>query len=223
VGCFARDAATLKRVADVLLAPDTVKQPAQRLLIATDVFKRADAAVREALAPHVAKLGKLIGAQADQQVCPTDLNDWVEAFRPLQAYEAWQSDGAWIERTKPRFGPDVTRRFALAKSITVAQRDANQPTRDAVRKRMAELLANGGVLCLPTAPFPAPKRTILYAEIDAQRDRILAGTCIAGLSGFPQLNLPVGTVEGGPVGLSILGAAGTDRMLLDLAVAFAKA
>jgi Asp-tRNA(Asn)/Glu-tRNA(Gln) amidotransferase A subunit family amidase len=35
--------------------------------------------------------------------------------------------------------------------------------------------------------------------------------------------LPVGTVEGGPVGLSILGAAGTDRMLLDLAVAFAKA
>jgi amidase len=165
----------------------------------------------------------LIGAQADQQVCPTDLNDWVEAFRPLQAYEAWQSDGAWIERTKPRFGPDVTRRFALAKSITVAQRDANQPTRDAVRKRMAELLANGGVLCLPTAPFPAPKRTILYAEIDAQRDRILAGTCIAGLSGFPQLNLPVGTVEGGPVGLSILGAAGTDRMLLDLAVAFAKA
>jgi amidase len=88
---------------------------------------------------------------------------------------------------------------------------------------MAELLSHGGVLCLPTAPFPAPKRTILYAEIDALRDRILAGTCIAGLSGFPQVNLPVATVDGGPVGLSILGAAGSDRMLLDLAVAFASA
>ena len=38
-----------------------------------------------------------------------------------------------------------------------------------------------------------------------------------------QVNLPVATVDGGPVGLSILGAAGTDRMLLELAQAFAKA
>jgi amidase len=223
VGCFARDAATLKRVADVLLSPDTSPHQPQRLLVATDVFARADGAVREALAPHVAKLGSLIGAKADQQVCPTNLTEWVDAFRPLQAFEAWESDGAWIERTKPRFGPDVVRRFQLAKSVTRAQRDGHQPTRDAAKARLTELLAHGGVLCLPTAPFPAPKRTILYGEVDALRDRILAHTCLAGLSGFPQINLPVGTVEGGPVGLSILGAAGSDRMLLDVAVAFAKA
>src|SRR3954464_15175455 len=54
VGCFARDAATLKRVADVLLSQADVKQPAQRLLIATDLFARADSTVRDALAPHVA-------------------------------------------------------------------------------------------------------------------------------------------------------------------------
>jgi amidase len=223
IGCFARDAATLKRVADVLLPADPARQPPQRLLIATDIFARADPAVRDALHAPVAKLGKLIGAAAEQRVCPTDIGEWIEAFRILQSWEAWQADGPWIERTSPRFGPDVTRRFAFAKTITAAQRDAKQPVRDAQRARLAELLSHGGVLCLPTAPFPAPKRTILYAEIDALRDRILAGTCIAGLSGFPQLNLPVATVEGGPVGLSILGAAGTDRMLLDLAVAFEKA
>src|SRR5437879_5476323 len=81
------------------------------------------------------------------------------------------------------------------------------------RARMSELLSHGGVLALPTAPFPAPKRTILYGDIDGLRDRILGGTCIAGLSGFPQVTMPVATVDGGPVGLSILGAAGTDRML----------
>jgi amidase len=43
------------------------------------------------------------------------------------------------------------------------------------------------------------------------------------MSGFPQVNLPVARVDGGPVGLSILGAAGTDRMLLEIAQAFAKA
>jgi amidase len=223
VGCFARDAATLQRVADVLLAKDGARQLPQRLLIATDIFARADAAVRDALQPSVAKLGKLIGAAAEQQVCATDIGEWIEAFRILQSWEAWQTDGPWIERTAPRFGPDVVRRFAFAKTITAAQRDAKQTVRDAQRARLAELLSHGGVLCLPTAPFPAPKRTILYAEIDALRDRILAGTCLAGLSGFPQITLPVATVDGGPVGLSILGAAGSDRMLLDLAVAFEKA
>ncbi len=223
VGCFGRDAATLARVADVLLPTDAARQAPQRLLIATELFARADAAVRDALQPFVAKLGKLVGAQAEQQVCPTDLSEWIEAFRTLQAFEAWESDGPWIERCSPRFGPDVVRRFALAKSITRAQRDAKQPVRDFVRNRLAELLSHGGVLCLPTAPFPAPKRTILYGEIDALRDRILAGTCLAGMSGFPQVNLPVAAVEGGPVGLSILGAAGSDRMLLDLACAFEKA
>src|SRR5579871_4097733 len=149
VGCFARDAATLSRVADVLLPPDAARQPAQRLLIATDLFARADPAVREALKPFVAKLGTLIGAVAEQQACPSDLGDWIEAFRILQAYEGWQADGAWIERTNPRFGPDVTRRFQLCKSITSAQRDAKQPVRDGVRARLAELLAHGGVLALP--------------------------------------------------------------------------
>jgi amidase len=221
VGCFARDAATLARVADVLLPKDATKLQPQRLLIATDVFARADPGVRDALKPIVAKLGERVGAVAEQQVCPGDLADWVEAFRVLQSFEAWQADGPWIERTNPRFGPDVTRRFAFAKTITTAQRDARQPVRTAARARLAELLSHGGVLALPTAPFPAPKRTILYAEIDALRDRILAGTCPAGLSGFPQVNLPVATVDGGPIGLSILGAAGSDRMLLELAQAFA--
>lgn len=217
IGCFARDAATLARVADILLPADGERAIAQRLLVATGVFARAEPAARAALEPFVTRLGKLIGAQAEQTVAPTSLDDWVEGFRVLQGWEAWQTDGPWIERTNPRFGPDVTRRFDWARTITAAQRDRAQPVRDGARRRMAELLAHGGVLCLPTAPFPAPKRTIRYAEIDGLRDRILAGTCIAGLSGLPQVNLPVARVEGGPVGLSIVGAPGSDRLLLDLA------
>src|SRR4029077_1431568 len=45
VGCFARAPATLQRVAGVLLAKDGTRQLPQRLLIATDIFARADTAV----------------------------------------------------------------------------------------------------------------------------------------------------------------------------------
>jgi amidase len=47
-------------------------------------------------------------------------------------------------------------------------------------------------------------------------------TCIAGLGGLPQVSIPVGTVTGCPVGLSLIGWPGGDEALLDLAVALAR-
>jgi amidase len=40
--------------------------------------------------------------------------------------------------------------------------------------------------------------------------------CWSGLSGFPQLTLPLGTVEGAPFGISLLGPAGSDLALLEM-------
>jgi amidase len=42
-------------------------------------------------------------------------------------------------------------------------------------------------------------------------------TCIAGVGGLPQINIPVGTVAGCPAGLSFVGWPGGDEVLLDLA------
>ena len=42
-------------------------------------------------------------------------------------------------------------------------------------------------------------------------------TCIAGLSGTPQINLPLATVDGRPQGLSLIGPRGGDELLIDLA------
>jgi len=47
-------------------------------------------------------------------------------------------------------------------------------------------------------------------------------TCIAGVSGLPQVTIPVGTVAGCPVGLSFIGWPGADEALLELAVATSR-
>ncbi len=41
--------------------------------------------------------------------------------------------------------------------------------------------------------------------------------CIAGLAGLPQISLPLMTVDGCPVGLSLIGPPGRDRALIALA------
>jgi amidase len=47
-------------------------------------------------------------------------------------------------------------------------------------------------------------------------------TCIAGLSGLPQVTIPVGSVHGCPVALSFIGWDGGDEALIELSVKLAR-
>jgi amidase len=47
--------------------------------------------------------------------------------------------------------------------------------------------------------------------------RIIHLTCVAGLTGLPQVSLPLGNHGGIPVGLSLIGWRGSDTTLLALA------
>jgi amidase len=73
------------------------------------------------------------------------------------------------------------------------------------------------VLCLPTSPSPAPLKGLPLPDTDRFRARAILFTCVAGLAGLPQVSLPLGKVDGAPVGLSLIARPGADEMLLELA------
>ena len=89
--------------------------------------------------------------------------------------------------------------------------------RQEVRGRMAHLL--------PRAPSsacrPRRSRRRLRASrcrcIDPLRDRITCLCAQGGLAGHPQVNIPGATVDGLPVGLSIIGPRGSDASLVAVA------
>jgi amidase len=72
-------------------------------------------------------------------------------------------------------------------------------------------------LVIPTAPCAALERGADGPLISDFYRRALTLTSIAGHSGAPQITLPVSLDRGCPIGLSIVGAPGTDFALLDLA------
>ena len=84
---------------------------------------------------------------------------------------------------------------------------------------MAHLLAPDAILCLPTTPCPAPLRGQSISALTPVRDRILCLCAHGGLTGVPQVSLPGATLDDLPIGLSILGARGTDAMLVAVAQA----
>jgi amidase len=67
---------------------------------------------------------------------------------------------------------------------------------------------------MPTTPFPAPRKGLSLAALEPIRGRIAGLVAHGGLTGVPQVSLPGATVDGRPVGLSILGGRGTDAALV---------
>ena len=220
-GWFARDAAMFARVGQVLLGEAISAALPTTLVVAVDAFGQADDAVRTALAPMVDRLAKLIGRRHDDTMAPSGLAGWLRAQRVLQQSEAYATFALWLDRHNPRLAYSVARGLVAGAAWTDSDRSFAAITRREVTARMAHLLPPGTILCLPTTPFPAPLRGLPTSELAMPRERISALTCAAGHSGVPQVNLPGATVDGAPVGLSVIGGRGTDATLLAVARAFA--
>ena len=89
------------------------------------------------------------------------------------------------------------------------------------RTRMRKLLPPGTIICQPTTPFPAPLCGQPLSVLDPLRERITRLCCHGGLCGVPQVVIPGSTVDGLPLGLSIIGGPGTDATLVAVARALA--
>ncbi|MDP6564873.1 MAG: amidase [Alphaproteobacteria bacterium] len=217
VGWFSRKAGLMQRVGRVLL-PD-YRQPVapRRLLLARDAFGLVPAETRIALAPALAKLESRFESHAKVDVSDHGPDRWMPHFRTLQMHQVWQCHGDWVRRRKPAFGPGVAERFAMSATITEQAAVESGEVRRAVAARLHELLPPDTLLCLPTAPGIAPLRDTPEAALDAFRQQAMALTCIAGLSGCPQLSLPLAELDGCPLGVSLMAAPGGDEALLAFA------
>jgi amidase len=215
VGWFARDAAMLSRVGDVLL-PKASPKPIHRFRLVRDAIALADPGVATTLRRACAAFDideiSLFEGQEQQ---------WLECYRVLQGAEIWTQLGPWISSAKPRFGDSIAPRFADAASITPAEIVRYQPIRVLIARRVREALGDGIGLLIPTAPCIALRIDAGADEIGTFYCNALTLTSIAGHAGIPQISLQAGKVEGCPIGLSVLAWPGHDRALLDLGVRYA--
>ena len=223
-GWFARDADTFARVGDVLMDADPAPLPAQpRLLSPTDIWGLIAPEVLPAWDGALAKVKAVYGAAAPTTVVLESFEAMYWNFRYIQGREAWMTDGAFIERYAPVLGPGVKERFAWSKEVTDAQVVQAQAFRTRFRAHLAAILGSDGVLVMPTMPDVAPLRTADEASLESYRNNAVQMLCAAGLSGFPQISLPLASRNGAPLGLSLLGPAGSDKSLMAMAQRLATA
>ncbi len=217
-GYFARDVETFARVSAVLLGPDAAPLPEKiRLLKPLDIWAMLDADVTAAQAGPMARVQAALGLAQDTNVILDDVDTLFWRFRHIQGREAWIVDGPLIERFCPPLGPGIAERFAWSKTVTQEQFAQGTAYRERFKTHLTDLLGEGGVLVMPTTPDIAPLLGDGGEKMESFRNRSLQMLSVSGLSGFPQISLPLGEREGAPLGISLVGPAGSDLSLVKLA------
>lgn len=217
-GWFARDVDTFARVGDVLLGRDAAPLPATvRLLWPEEIWSMVDLPSRKALEIVAQNVQSVLGPAKPVQVVRESWDAMFWNFRYVQSREAWLTDGPLIERYAPPLGPGVSERFAWSRQVSDEQVNAARAFRAAFRTQLTALLGQDGVLLLPTMPDIAPLRSATDSSLEDYRNRATRMLCLAGLAGCPQLSMPLAHRDGAPLGLSLLGPAGSDQSLIALA------
>jgi len=214
-GWFSRDILTFAQVGDVLLGEDPAPLPAKiRLIRLTEVWNLLAPEVSESLLPASSRTETVLGKATDVAGFPGDFDALYWNFRYIQGREAWQTDGGFIERYHPPLGPGVRERFEWAKGVTDEQVMVARAYRRELTESLRALLGHDGVLMMPTMPDVAPLISQDAGSLEDYRNRAIRMLSISGMSGFPQISLPMAHRLGVPLGFSLLGPAGSDRSLI---------
>lgn len=141
-------------------------------------------------------------------------------FRVLQGAEIWQQHGAWISTHNPDIADDIKVRFDWCKTLSASEINQAKEQQAHIVAHLNMLFTKYDVLVIPTTPGIAPRCDADDETLANDRNALLSLTAIAGLTGLPQLHLPLFTLHNAPCGLSLVGKKDSDIALIKLAKAF---
>jgi amidase len=217
LGWLTKDASLLRQIGNLLLpnvnnaTPPNPSSP--KLVFLKEAFDVIHPEIADILHQQFSKFGDFTEVSLGNE----SLAEWADQFRILQGAEVWKNLGPWVSQHWEDVSPTIRARFEMARNLSSEQQTQAQRRWPEIKAKMDVLLQNNVVLVLPTVAGIAPLLNAPNDELEIYRKQCFQLLCISGLSGTPQINLPICTHSGAPLGISILGARGSDLQLLQIA------
>ena len=221
-GWFTRDIDLYLEIGKLLL-PDSGARFSRILRLPEQEAMLAGTAEMDAFETAAKSVEDIVGSATPAEISTLDIEQRYWTFRKIQSYEAWQAHGAWISAAERNLGPGVKDRFAFGSDISDAVYADETAEQKKLQNEFADLIADNGLIIMPTVPGAAPLAAASFEAVQDYRERALRLLSLSGLTGFPQLTLPLSTVSDAPFGLSLMGPRGSDRALLEIGSKIMKA
>jgi len=217
LGWFSKDASLLRQIGSILLPQvnnvTTSNPSSPKLVFLKEAFDVIHPEVADILYQQFSKYGAFTEVSLGNE----SLAEWADQFRILQGAEVWNNLGPWVSQHWDDVSPSIRARFEMASNLSSEQQTQAHRRWPKIKTKMDHLLENNAVLILPTVAGIAPLLNAPNDELEIYRKQCFQLLCISGLSGTPQINLPICTLAGAPLGISILGARSSDLQLLQIA------
>lgn len=226
VGWMTRDAQTLAFVGKALMPDKDTANISHTLLISNKLngctapdIRNAFELFRDAVQTtidcgHINTLDGIGQAQFD----PMMLDNLLSIFQVVRGFEAWSNNGSWVCEHRDDLALEIAMRFDHDSHIPRSQYEHGLDRLKQARSMVRNLIGNN-VLLIPSASSTAP--TIMpdddISNIEDARIHTLRLTSIAGIGGLPAVNIPLQTADGLPCGACLIGPAGSDKQLIELA------
>lgn len=140
-----------------------------------------------------------------------------DSFRILQGQAIWQEHGHWLSEQPRHIADDILTRFKWCETISTTQIAMAKEQQQQVIAAVNQALSQADALILPTTPGRSPLLNSSGDTLAEYRNTLLNLTALAGLAGLPQLHLPLFRIDNSPCGLSLLGKAGSELQLIQIA------
>lgn len=149
-----------------------------------------------------------VGAQvASREI--VDLAAAPRASGPVIGYEAAAAWSATLAAEPDSFSADVASLLRKGSAITADRYDRARQDCDRIAASIHAAFDDADLLVLPTTPIPATSATEPGSQL-----QLLALTVGFSISGNPVLTLPMGCVDGLPIGLQLVARPNAEAFLL---------
>ena len=222
-GVLARTAGMLGRVLGVLIT-ERDRDPAatRQVVVAADCLAGISPEASAATLATAAAVAAAAGCPVAEGSLAAFINDGAaDLFARIQARQVWQAHGPWLTRNSGFLAADVRGRVQRAAALSAAPpaqaRDDDRDWRQ-YQRRLDEAVAPGTIVVLPVMPGLPPLRSAGPDELSTFRAGAFRFTAPAGLTGRPELVLPVRhRASGLHLGIGLLGEARRDLGLVRIA------
>ncbi|RTR31843.1 amidase [Robertmurraya yapensis] len=211
VGWMAREADLLLKVGETLIPPSSSgEQEFTHFYLEEEAWSFLEEESKQILLKAVSNSEE----KSTLKIAEAGLSEWANLFRTIQGIEIWKEHGEWIERERPTFGPGIAERFLWTSTLNQDELEPKIERKEKIKEQLSKLLKDNGLLVIPTAPGEAPLKNLSMEKMEQYRSRTMQLTCIAGLTGFPQVTIPFVKEDGLPIGLSFIANEFQDLNLL---------